>query len=803
MKKKRKFLYQYLHYPRKEEGRIFDPEVREYDYAAALLSWKRSGSTVNLRCRTVNGEEFPAAIGFCGDKIFRFRAGRDSLPEGRTAMIIKEEWEEVPIEVVEDPKSLVIQTSSLRVRIDRDPWCIQISDSSGRTVCREHTDGLHKPFFPVYPLGFCAGPSGDVSVYESMDLAPEEHIYGLGEKFSPLNKRGLKIVSWNVDTTLTTTDRSYKNIPFFITTRGYGIFVNSSRKIVYEMGSESFVSYTFEVKDTSLDYFFIYGPKFSDIIYRYTEITGRSPVPPLWSFGLWMSRFGYRNRGELEEVCGKLRENEIPCDVVHLDPYWMRKGHWCDLEWDTRAFPEPWEMLAKLREKGFKVSLWEQPYVPKGTEMFREGDERGYFMKNSKGETYTIIDFEEKPVGIVDFSNPGAVEWYKEKHRKLLEMGVGTFKTDMSEAVPEDGVFAGATGAEMHNLYSLLYNKTVYEAGRDFSPENALVWGRAGYAGTQRYPVTWSGDSHTTFRDMACILRAGLSYGLSGVPFWGHDIGGFQGPPPEPTLYIRWAQFGLLSSHSRCHGIHPREPWEFGERALKIFRKYAELRYRLLPYIYAYAHIASETGLPVVRPLVLEYQDDPTTWDIDLEYLLGRELLIAPIFDESGERTIYLPEGRWTDYWKGMEYRGPQHIYYEAPLEIIPIFVREDSILPMAPKMQFVGEKSWNPLELDIYLKRRAQFTIYEGNQRFRFEASRKPDVIVLKISPSRKIYDVHIHGDCSPTEVWCNDRPISQISGRQWGEVEEGWQADRRAKLVSLKAKAEGKALTFTIKLA
>jgi len=341
------------------------------------------------------------------------------------------------------------------------------------------------------------------------------------------------------------------------------------------------------------------------------------------------------------------------------------------------------------------------------------------------------------------------------------------------------------TGREMHNLYPLLYNKAVFEAVEKYSNGRGIVWARSAWAGSQRYPIHWAGDQLCNFPSLACTLWGGLSLGLSGVPFWSHDIGGFKGEP-SPELYIRWAQFGLLSSHSRCHGTTPREPWEFGEEALCIFRFYAKLRYRLIPYLYSYAHVASRTGLPLMRAMVLEYQDDPNTYHLGLQYLLGRELLVAPIYDKSSERHVYLPEGKWIDYWTKEEYKGPITIRYKAPLDVIPLFVEGDSIIPLGPEMGYVGEKEFDPLTLDVYLYERAKFTLYDDEQAVSFEGGRKGGDITFEISASRRTYIVQFNKTTCPRAVKVEGRGLQHYETREAFErVQEGWWYDPAGRLL------------------
>jgi alpha-D-xyloside xylohydrolase len=754
-------------------------EKFEYIEKAVKYSEESPGIFI-FNCETNLGNKAKLRIDFCSPETFRVRMALDKIHEKGEHILVKDKISETNPRFEEKDGYFTLSTSRLILRIEKNPWQLRIFDVFGKLVSEE---GWSKNVMGDYispPIGFLEDQNGKRTA-ETMRLFPDEHIYGLGEKFTDLDRRGKVICSWNQDALGNSTPRTYKNIPFFMSTRGYSIFINSSREIVYDLGSRSFTSYSFFVKDEQLDYFFIYGPSFKEILDLYTELTGKAPVPPKWSFGLWMSRCAYKTSEEIEKVARGLRELDVPCDVVHLDPTWLRPHQECDLVWNHETFPGPKEMISKLLDMGFKLSLWINPYVPKGSELFREGEAHGFFAKKEDGPVY------DKPLepwdfyifqnrGVIDFSNPEAVEWYKGKLRKFLELGVAVFKTDFGESAPRDAIYyGGVSGEEMHNLYPLLYNKAVFELTRDFYGKG-LVWARSGYAGMQRFPTCWSGDPEPSFQTMPCTLRGGLSIGLSGVPFWSHDIGGFNGRP-SPELYVRWAQFGLFSPHSRCHGTTPREPWEFGEEALRIFRYYAKLRYRLLPYIYSCAHISSRTGLPMIRAMVLEYQDDPNCYDKDTQYMFGESFLVAPIFNEEGERTVYLPAGRWIDYWTKEELEGPKNITCRAPLDRLPLFVRADSIIPMGPEMNYVGEKPFDPITLDIYLYDRAEFILYDDDEQVRFSGERRPKMITFEIGESCKSYALRFNNTPRPIRVRANGKDLACFSTREDLEgATEGW---------------------------
>ena len=751
---------------------------------------------VLFSCETNLGNPVRVRIDFCSPEIFRLRMASGEILEKKSHILVKEKISEVRPKLEEDSASFSISTPRLTLRVNKDPWQLRVSEGSGKLICEENISDKNVNYdFVSPPLGFLGNSDGK-HVVETMRLFADEHIYGLGEKFSDLDKRGKRICSWTQDALGNSTQRTYKNIPFFMSTRGYGVFINSPREIIYDFGNRSLVSYSFLVKDELLDYFFIYGPSFKKILDIYTELTGKAPVPPKWSFGLWMSRYSYNDRDEIEKVARGLREREVPCDVVHLDPGWLRARQECDLVWNHETFPEPGEMISKLKEMGFKLSLWINPYVPRESELFQEGEEYGFFAKGNESiyylEPWDFHMYQNR--GVIDFSNPEAVDWYKQKLRKFLELGVAVFKTDFGESAPKDATYhGGVSGGEMHNLYPLLYTKAVFEAVEEFYGKG-IIWARPGYAGIQRYPVCWSGDVKSSFQTIPCTLRGGLSLGLSGVPFWSHDIGGYLGEP-TPELYVRWAQFGLFCSHSRCHGTTPREPWEFGEEALRIFRDYVKLRYRLLPYIYSCAHVSSKTGLPMIRAMILEYQDDPNCYDEDTQYMFGESFLVAPVFNEEGERTVYLPAGKWIDYWTKEEQEGPRSITCRAPLERLPLFVKSDSIIPMGPDMNHVGEKPFDPITLDIYLRSHAEFTLRDDGE-VALRGDRRPGEILFEISGATKNYILKFNRTPCPSRIVANGGELVRHSTHEEFErATEGWYFDPLG-MVIVKITAKGRTL-------
>jgi alpha-D-xyloside xylohydrolase len=582
------------------------------------------------------------------------------------------------------------------VTITEQPWHVELRDAAGRLLTRtQHTRDFSNTLVPALPFSFIRRSSDfSRSVAAVFSLSPGEKLFGCGESFTRLDKRGQRVVLWTNDANGVENERMYKPVPFFLSSRGYGMFVHTTAPATFDMGASFQASNALLLGDDEADVFvFLGSPK--DVLDEYTKLTGKPPMPPLWSFGVWMSRISYFSEDETRAVAAKLRENRIPSDVIHLDTGWFETDWRTDYEFSKTRFKDPAKMIADLKSQGFRVSLWQLPYFVPKNRLFPEILEKGLFVRDGKGR----LPYED---AVLDFSNPDAVKWYREKIAGLLRLGVGAIKVDFGEAAPLTGIYhSGRSGFYEHNLYPLRYNKVVADLTKEITGDS-IIWARSAWAGSQRYPIHWGGDAGKMDIGMAASLRGGLSLGLSGFTFWSHDMGGFVGDKAE-DVYRRWVPFGMLTSHSRSHGTPPKEPWEFSAGFLADYRRAAEMKYRLLPYIYAQSKDASERGLPMVRALFVEYPDDPGSWLVEDEYLLGSDILVAPLLETGMTgRAVYLPPGKWIDYQTGKAYAGGWHQIAAGALPIVAL-VRDGAVIPHAKVAQSTSQMDWSALDLVVY----------------------------------------------------------------------------------------------------
>ncbi|GEL13939.1 alpha-xylosidase YicI [Lapidilactobacillus concavus DSM 17758] len=534
-------------------------------------------------------------------------------------------------------------------------------------------------------------PEGLPHISEQLVLNVGEKIYGLGERFTNFIKNGQTVDIYNADGG-TGTEQAYKNIPFYISNRNYGVFVDTPGKVSYEIGSEKVSRVQFSVPAEELTYSVIGGADMKGVLENYTGLTGKPALPPAWTFGLWLSTSFTTDYDEktVNEFVDGMIERDIPLSVFHFDCLWMRELEWCNFVWDERKFPEPEKMLKRLKAKGLRICVWLNSYIGQKSPLFEEGKAKGYFIKKTNGDVWQW-DKWQAGMAIVDFTNPEATAWYQGKMETLLNMGVDCFKTDFGERIPTEGVqyFDGSDPELMHNYYTLLYNKAVYDVIAKVKGEKeAVVFARSATVGSQKYPVHWGGDNSSNYPSMAESLRAGLSFGMSGFGYWAHDISGFEAEA-DPDIYKRWTQFGLLSSHSRYHGSNQyKVPWLYGEEAVEVSRKFTKLKLSLLPYLMAQAHETHETGVPMMRSMILEFTNDRVTEDLDRQYMLGDSLLVAPIFNTEGLGQFYVPntKGNWISLLDGKVYQGGK--WYEETYDYmnLPLLVRPNTVLIQGQK---------------------------------------------------------------------------------------------------------------------
>jgi alpha-D-xyloside xylohydrolase len=532
------------------------------------------------------------------------------------------------------------------------------------------------------------GTPGTPHLMQRLTLPVGTNVYGLGERFGAFVKNGQSVDTWNQDGG-TASEQAYKSVPFLITDAGFGIFVNSPGRVSFEVCSEVVSAIQFSVPGDELEYLVIHGPTPREIVERYAALTGRPALPPRWSFGLWLSTSFLTDYDEetVTHFVDGMQERRIPLSVVHFDCYWMKPLQWCDFEWDRDAFPDPEGMLQRLGDKGLRRSVWINPYLGQRSPLFLEAAEAGYLLRRPDGSVWQS-DLWVAGMAMVDFTNPAAREWFAGKVRTLLDSGVDAIKTDFGERVPVDVVWHdGSDPALMHNYYSFLYNQTVFdEVVRARGEGEAVLFARSATVGGQQFPVHWGGDCESSYQSMAESLRGGLSLGLAGFGFWSHDIGGFEGTPAA-ALFKRWTAFGLLSSHSRLHGSESyRVPWAFDEEAVDVTREFAELKNRLMPYLWGCAVEAHRVGIPVMRAMLLEFPDDRTCGQLDRQYMLGPSLLVAPVFDDDGDVELYVPRGRWVGFLDGQVVDGPGWVRQRHDFHSLPLLVRPGSVLALGSR---------------------------------------------------------------------------------------------------------------------
>lgn len=548
--------------------------------------------------------------------------------------------------------------------------------------------------------------TGKTYMSDSLMLDVGECVYGLGERFAAYVKNGQSIDMWNADGG-TASEQTYKNIPFYMTNRGYGVFVEDTSDVSFEVASEKVERVQFSAEGETIVYDVIYGGTPKTVLDGYTALTGRPALMPAWSFGLWLSTSFTTNYDEktATSFIQGMADRDIPLSVFHFDCFWMKGFNWCDFTWDEETFPDPEGMLKRYHDRGLHLCCWINPYIGQASPLFREGMEHGYLLKKTNGDVWQT-DLWQAGMGILDVTNPDARAWYCDHLRKILRMGVDCLKTDFGERIPVRDIayYDGKDPLHMHNYYTFLYNKMVFDLLKEERGEGeAILFARSATAGSQQFPVHWGGDNSASYVSMAETLRAGLSMSHSGFGFWSHDISGFEQTAPA-DVYKRWAAFGLLSSHSRLHGSSSyRVPWLFDEESCDVVRKFTRLKCRLMPYLYGAAVEAHEHGTPMMRPMMLEFPDDPACDTLDRQYMMGESLLVAPVFHADSHVDYYLPDGLWTSLLDGRKVQGGHWQKETHDFLSLPLMVRPGTVLPMGKHDDRPDYDYTDGLELHVY----------------------------------------------------------------------------------------------------
>lgn len=672
------------------------------------------------------------------------------------------------LDVCDDNDILTVTSGGMSMIIDKVNFSFVfkrgdeiITTSTGRDLALMKTDWQG--------LAYDSGDDDETYIRQMLSLSVDEKVYGMGERFTPFVKNGQSIDIWNADGG-TSTYQSYKNIPFYLTTKGYGVLVNHPEEVSFEIATEMVTRTQFSVKGSYLDYYIINGPSMKEVLEKYTDLSGKPSLPAPWTFGLWLSTSFTTNYDE--ETCmsfidGMLSRG-IPLRTFHFDCYWMKEFHWSDFIWDDRVFPDPEGMLSRIKEKGLNICVWINPYIGQESALFDEGNEKGYFIKRTNGKTWQW-DMWQPGMAIVDFTNPEAAKWFQSKLEILLDMGVDCFKTDFGERIPTKDVcfHDGSDPLKMHNYYTYLYNKCVYELlERKRGKGEAVLFARSATVGGQKFPVHWGGDCWSDYESMEESLRGGLSLLMSGFGYWAHDIGGFENTSTA-DVYKRWVAFGLLSSHSRLHGSSSyRVPWVYDDEAVDVVRFFTRQKAKLMPYLYKTAIDTSQTGIPTMRAMVLDFTEDKTCHYVDKQYMLGENLLIAPIFNDRGIASYYLPEGKWTNFLTDEEVVGGKWYTEKYDYMSLPMMVKENSIIVLGDTDDKPDYDYGNNATVCVYGMQEgcsASTVVYgmDKSVQIKVDVTRKDNVIRAKVTGNK---------ECSIKFVNVS-KEIYSISGN--GEVE------------------------------
>lgn len=727
------------------EGYTIAGAVQAYDFVTNNNTLTASASTTPLRGRadmintTLLTVKFHSPLpGVIGIKLIHFDGVVDHGPSFELASSGSHAV------ITENEEYAELKSGNLSVRINKgEQWSVDFFRGSKRI-----TGSTTKSMAHVSEVG------GNTYMREELDLSVGEWVYGLGERFTSFVKNGQIVDIWNKDGG-TSSEQAYKNIPFYLTNKGYGVFVNDPGAVSYEIASEKVKKVQFSVPGESLEYYVIDGPEPKDVLIKYTDLTGKPALPPAWTFGLWLTTSFTTNYDEatVNSFVDGMAERNLPLHVFHFDCFWMKGFHWTDFKWDEEVFPDPVGMLKRLKEKGLKICVWINPYIGQRSRLFEEGKQHGYLVKKPNGDVWQV-NLWQPGMALVDFTNPEACEWFAGYLRELIDMGVDSFKTDFGERIPTDVVYHdGSDPVKMHNYYTYLYNKVVFEVLEEKLGKNeAALFARSATVGGQKFPVHWGGDCYADYESMSESLRGGLSLGMSGFGFWSHDIGGFENTAPA-HVFKRWLQFGLLSSHSRLHGSTSyRVPWLYDEEAVDVTRFFTKLKCQLMPYLFDTAVYASEAGVPSMRSMLLEFPNDPAGEMLDRQYMLGDSLLVAPVFSEDGEVAYYLPEGTWMHLLSGETVEGGKWRKETYDFMSLPLFVRQNSILAIGANDLRPDYDFADGVDLGLYhLQEGVQVTRtvrnVKGETDLTVTAVREGSKISLRAEGAGKAFKVSLHG--------------------------------------------------------
>ena len=692
------------------------------------------------------------------------------------------------VTITETTEKIIVRMGDLLVEATRDPFHLRYCASDGEPFLEEAGDGGLSWSYWDYSLQYA--------------LSADDHFYGMGQADQlvdhlDLDHRGHIREVWNQHSPPATTI-----FPWLLSLRGYGLLVDNPNRAAWDLGQSDPARFAYRARGGGLQYYVFFGPALPRLLQTFFELTGFPPLPPRWIFGLLQSRYGYRNRLELETIAETFRAKKLPCDALILDVFWFKEMG--DLAFDSIDWPDAREMISRLKQKGFRAMVIEEPYLTLKSRNYPEALSHGYLARHYDGTAYTF-DFWPGECALVDFSNPAAREWWSQKHKPLLELGIDGWWADLNEPAKhfQDMAHHSGPAASVHNSFALFMQQAIHDAHQRYAPERRLfILSRAAFPGSQRYGVAlWSGDVDMTFASLRKQVAVGLNVGLAGIPLWGTDIGGFGfGGKCSAELYARWFEFGAFCPLCRPHGDQTelREPWQFGSEIEAICRKYLQLRYRLLPYIYSIAREACTSGIPIMRPLVLEYPKDPHVCNLADEYLFGRDILVAPILDEgAAERTVYLPAGVWIDFWTEESWVGPRFLKVHTELDTIPLFIRQGAIIPMGPDVQYSSERPLDPLTLEIYRGCDGAFTLYEDdgetsayqNGAFaetRFAMRDTPEALICHLGERQGSFAgqqlprtilLNIHNQPPVNSVCCDDVAVPAVPAcDSLGDADSGW---------------------------